>query len=122
MVTIHCKYFLVLIFQVIVSFNMFVSISSFLGMSRPETPSPAHSSKKGQKKCGLCHSFMSDLDPHPECNKYLVLAVRTVRALTVPPSTPRIRGRNGRAPAVRQKVFFDHEGTQGRISQGGEQS
>ena len=39
-------------------------------MSEAETPSP-HSSKKGQRKCGGCHSFMSDLDPHPECNKCL---------------------------------------------------
>ena len=53
------------------SFIMYVSISSFLGMSRAETPSPAHSSKKGQKMYGVCHSFMSDLDPHPECTKCL---------------------------------------------------
>ena len=39
----------------------------FLGMSKVETPSP-HSSKK-QKKCGSCHSFLTDLDPHSECNK-----------------------------------------------------
>ena len=45
---------------------MYVSIL-FLGMSKVETPSP-HASKK-QKKCGTCHSFLTDLDPHPECNK-----------------------------------------------------
>ena len=39
----------------------------FLDMSKVETPSP-HASKK-QKKCGTCHTFLSDLDPHPECNK-----------------------------------------------------
>ena len=39
----------------------------FLGMSKVDTPSP-HSSKK-QKKCGSCHSFLTDLDPHPECSK-----------------------------------------------------
>ena len=60
-----------LYFSSVVSFIMYVSISSFLGMSRAETPSPAHSSKKGQVKCGLCHSFMSDLDPHPECSNCL---------------------------------------------------
>ena len=36
-----------------------------LGMSKVETP---HASKK-QKKCGSCHSFLTDLDPHSECNK-----------------------------------------------------
>ena len=36
-------------------------------MSKVETPSP-HSSKK-QKKCGSCHSFLTDLDPHPDCSK-----------------------------------------------------
>ena len=30
-------------------------------------PSP-HASKK-QKKCGSCHSFLTDLDPYSECNK-----------------------------------------------------
>ena len=32
-----------------------------------DTPSP-HSSRK-QKKCGSCHSFLTDLDPHPDCSK-----------------------------------------------------
>ena len=40
-------------------------------MSKAETPSPPNTSKKGQKKCDLCHFFMSDLDPHPECSKCL---------------------------------------------------
>ena len=55
----------------VVSFTMYVSFLLSLGMSRSETPSPAHSSKKDQKKCVLCHSFMSELDPHPECNRCL---------------------------------------------------
>ena len=36
-----------------------------------QTPSPPHTSKKGQKKCDSCHFFMPDLDPHPECLKFL---------------------------------------------------
>ena len=40
----------------------------FLGMSKVvDTPSP-HSSRN-QKKCGSCHSFLTDLDPHPDCSK-----------------------------------------------------
>ena len=38
-------------------------------MSKAETPSPAHTSRKGHKTCDSCHSFMSDLDPHPDCLK-----------------------------------------------------
>ena len=41
-------------------------LSHFLGMSKVDP----HASKK-QKKCGTCHSFLSELDPHPECNKCL---------------------------------------------------
>ena len=40
---------------------------SYIGMSKVETPSP-HSSRK-QKKCGSCHTFLTDLDPHPDCSK-----------------------------------------------------
>ena len=53
---------------------MYVSFLLSLGMSRSETPSPAHSSKKDQKKCVVCHSFMSELDQHPECNRCLPLS------------------------------------------------
>ena len=42
---------------------MYVSISSFLGYVEGGDPSPPHTSKEGQK--------MSDLDPHPECSKFL---------------------------------------------------
>ena len=37
-------------------------------MSKVDTPSP-HSSRKHDKKCGSCHSFLSELDPHPVCPK-----------------------------------------------------
>ena len=37
-------------------------------MSKVETPSP-HSSRKHDKKCDFCHSYVSDLDPHPVCQK-----------------------------------------------------
>ena len=40
----------------------------FLGMSKVDTPSP-HSSKKHDKKCDSCHAYLSDLDPHPICQK-----------------------------------------------------
>ena len=60
-----------LYFSSVVSFTMYVSFLLSLGMSRSETPSPAHSSKKDQKNCVLCHSFMSELDPDPECNRCL---------------------------------------------------
>ena len=38
----------------------------FLGMSKVETPplTPVRS-----KRSGSCHSFLTDLDPHSECNK-----------------------------------------------------
>ena len=34
----------------------------FLGMPSPHSP-------RKQKKCGSCHSFLTDLDPHPDCSK-----------------------------------------------------
>ena len=37
-------------------------------MSKVDTPSP-HSSKKHDKKCDSCHAYVSDLDPHPICQK-----------------------------------------------------
>ena len=36
-------------------------------MSKVDTPS--HHSSKKQKKCGSCHTFLTDLDPHPDCSK-----------------------------------------------------
>ena len=45
---------------------MYVSISLLRNVEGGD-PSP-HASKK-QKKCGSCHSFLTDLDPHSECNK-----------------------------------------------------
>ena len=57
---------MLLLFQVFV-----VSISrlcSFLlGMSKVETPSPH--AKKHDKRCDSCHSYLSELDPHPTCPK-----------------------------------------------------
>ena len=44
---------------------MYVSISLLRNVEGGD-PSP-HASKK-QKKCGSCHSFLTDLDPHSECN------------------------------------------------------
>ena len=54
-------------FQVLLLHLLCMYLFLFLDMSKVETPSP-HASKK-QKKCGTCHTFLSDLDPHPECNK-----------------------------------------------------
>ena len=74
-------------------------------MSKAETPSP-HSSKKSQ--CGGCHSFMSELDPHPECNKCL-------QGQSLPSLCPPLPGyvEEMGAPAVHKEVLFDHEGAQG---------
>ena len=52
------------------TFDMTLYFSYFRnveGMSKVDTPSP-HSSKR-QKKCGSCHTFLTDLDPHPDCSK-----------------------------------------------------
>ena len=72
MVKIHCKYFLAYVFLkcLFILTCMFLFHLSWV-MSKAETPSPAHTSKKGQKNCDSCHIFMSDLDPHPECSKFL---------------------------------------------------
>ena len=98
---------------------MYVSISSFLGMSRAETPSPAHSSKKGQKKCGLCHSFMSDLDPHPECTKCLPRLCCMDRPC--PHCTPLSQDmwKKWELQQTVKKSSSTNEGTQGGISKGG---
>ena len=45
---------------------MYVSISLLRNVEGGDPSS--HTSKK-QKKCGSCHSFLTDLDPHSECNK-----------------------------------------------------
>ena len=37
-------------------------------MSKVDIPSP-YSSKKHDKKCDSCHAYVSDLDPHPICQK-----------------------------------------------------
>ena len=70
MVKLHCKYLYPFIFHVefssVVAF-LCMYLFLFLGMSKVETPSP-HSSRK-QKKCGSCHTFLTDLDPHPDCSK-----------------------------------------------------
>ena len=72
MVKLHCKYLILVRFpcnnlQVLLLHLLCMYLFLFLGMSKVETPSP-HASKK-QKKCGTCHSFLTALDPHPECNK-----------------------------------------------------
>ena len=55
-------------FQVFVFSLLCMYLFLFLGMSKVvDMPSP-HSSRK-QKKCGSCHSFLTDLDPHPDCSK-----------------------------------------------------
>ena len=82
--------------SIVCSFNMYVSISSFLNYVKGGDPSPPHASKKGQKKCDSCHFFMSDLEPHPECsNSYHVLAVCTVPALTIKKSSSTTKGPRG---------------------------
>ena len=56
-----------LLFQVfVVSISRLCSFL-FLGMSKVETPSPH--AKKHDKRCDLCHSYLSELDPHPTCPK-----------------------------------------------------
>ena len=72
MVKLHCKYytrsFSMWNFQVFVVSLLCMYLFLFLGMSKViDTPSP-HSSRK-QRKCGSCHSFLTDLDPHPDCSK-----------------------------------------------------
>ena len=37
-------------------------------MSKAQTPSP-HASKKHDKRCDSCQSYVSELDPHPVCLK-----------------------------------------------------
>ena len=37
-------------------------------MSKVQTPSP-HASKKHDKRCDTCHAYVSELDPHPVCQK-----------------------------------------------------
>ena len=78
-------------------------------MSKAETPSPAHTSKKGQRKCVSCHTFMSDLDPHPECSKCLP------RSCCMDSPCPHCAplSQDMWKKWERQKVLFDHEGTQG---------
>ena len=76
--------------------HVYVSISYFSCMSKAETPSP-HSSKKGQRKCGGCHSFISDLDPHPECNKCLPRVCCKDSPCPHCTPSPRICGGNGSA-------------------------
>ena len=69
MVNSHCKYitpcccFKCLLFPFLCWF-----LFLFLGMSKVETPSP-HSSKKHDKRCDCCQAYVSDLDPHPVCQK-----------------------------------------------------
>ena len=56
-----------LLFQVfVVSISRLCSFL-FLGMSKVETPSPH--AKKHDKRCDSCHSYLSELDPHPTCPK-----------------------------------------------------
>ena len=58
-----------LCFSSVCCFHFYVCVLFlFLGMSKVDTPSP-HSSRKHDKKCGSCHNFLSELDPHPVCQK-----------------------------------------------------
>ena len=66
-VSIYTRSFSMWNFQVFVVALLCMYLFLFLGMSKVETPSP-HSSRK-QKKCGSCHTFLTDLDPHPDCSK-----------------------------------------------------
>ena len=113
---IHCKYFLAYVFLKCLFILMFLFPLSLV-MSKAETPSPAHTSKKGQKQCGSCHTFMSDLDPHPECSKCLPCSccMDSPHCALLFPGYVEEMG----APADRQKVIFNHEGTQGGVSKGG---
>ena len=72
MVNFHCKYitqFPCCCFKCL-SFPCYdvFSFSLFLGMSKAQTPSP-HASKKHDKRCDSCQSYVSELDPHPVCIK-----------------------------------------------------
>ena len=72
MVNFHCKYitqFPCCCFKCL-SFPCYdvFSFSFFLGISKAQTPSP-HASKKHDKRCDSCQSYVSELDPHPVCIK-----------------------------------------------------
>ena len=108
-----------LLFQVfIVSMLWCFSFSFFLGMSKAQTPSP-HASKKHDKRCDSCQSYVSELDPHPvclkcvprECNKELPCS-------HCAPPLPGCLEAMG-TPAGFSKVLFDHEGVQRGFGQGG---
>ena len=67
---IHCKYvtkFPFCCFQCLLFPFLGCVLFLFLGMSRVETPSPH--SKKHDKKCDSCHTYLSELDPHSICQK-----------------------------------------------------
>ena len=58
-----------LLFQVfVVSISMLVSFSFLRNVEGRKPPSP-HSSKKHDKRCDCCQAYVSDLDPHPVCQK-----------------------------------------------------
>ena len=123
MVKLHCKYytrsFSMWNFQVFVVSLLCMYLFLFLGMSKVvDTPSP-HSSRK-QKKCGSCHSFLTDLDPHPSAS--LEGAAGRAPALTVPPSH-RTHGRNGSASSAQNGPLRPRRGPRGiQLGGGGEQT
>ena len=82
-------------------------------MSKVETPSPVHSSKKGQKKCGLCHSFMFDLDPHPDFLKCLPRSCGVDSPCPLPGHLEEMG-----APADRQKSSSSTKGPKGDLVKG----
>ena len=94
-------------FQVLLLHLLCMYLSHFLGMSKVENPSP-HASMK--QKGGSCHSFLSELDPHPECNKCLPNVLEGESLLSQCPPLP------GREHQQSTEVLFDHEGAQGGIS------
>ena len=120
MVKLHCKYlysfmFPCNIFQVLLHL-LCMYLSHFLGMSKVETPSP-HASRK-QKKCGTCHSFLSKLDPHPECNKCLPECAARGSLVSLCPPLPGCMEEVG-VPAVHKKSSSTMKGPKGESAKGG---
>ena len=118
MVKLHCKYmyytrsFSMWNFQVFVFSLLCMYLFLFLGMSKVvDTPSP-HSSRK-QKKCGSCHSFLTDLDPHPDCSKCVPRGCSRESPCSHCAPSHRTHGRNGSASSAQNGPLRPRRGPRG---------
>ena len=89
----------------------------FLGMSKVDTPSP-HASKK-QKKCGSCHFFLTDLDPHPDCNKCVPRGCSKENPCSHCAPSPWTHGINGSASSALKGPLRPRRGPRGIQLRGG---